>query len=81
MADVDDDGFLIREPSTVPRSPQRVAVPDYFADVYSRDEAIAKMISTLTEPCSVNVHGQDEMYRRLANALILILSIQGDLSP
>lgn len=80
MSEVDADGFL-KEPSAVPKSPQRVVVPKFFEDCYSRDDAIAKTISILTEPCSVHTHGQDEMYRRLANALILVLSIQGDLSP
>lgn len=82
---LDEDGFAI--PSEIPRiptvrpPPPQVEMPTFFDNCRNNDEATARTINMLGEPCSVQLHGQDEMYRRLANALILILANQGGLVP
>jgi hypothetical protein len=79
MAPYDGDGFL--NPSPLKPPPPIVEVPKFFDGCVSRDDAIRKMIAELTQNASIQIDGYDTMYRRLANALILILSIHGDFSP
>lgn len=75
----DGDGFLSGNPS--PRSPHRVDVPKFFDGCVDRDDAIRKMINELQKEYSAEYHGIDTMYRNMANALILLLSILGDYAP
>lgn len=79
--ELDGDGFIKDNPSPVVPPPRIVAVPKFFDDCFSCDTAIRKMIDELAKPASVEIDGHDTLYRRLANALILILSIQGDFVP
>ncbi len=81
MSEFDDEGFSLGDRTFVPTAPRAVAVPKFFEDCVSRDDAVRKMIAELTEPASINMNGWDVMYRRLADALILVLSIQGDYAP
>lgn len=81
---VDSDGFLVSDEQTVPSvaaPPPIVAIPRFFEGCPTREHAIAKMIDELSKPFSIEMEGHDEMYRRLSNALILVLAIQGDLTP
>lgn len=77
----DGDGFLASDPSPRLAPPPIVAVPKFFDDCLTRDAAIRKMIDELGRTASIQIDGFDAMYRRLADALILILSIQGDFVP
>lgn len=78
---LDGDGFLTGDPSPLVRPPQIVAVPKFFDDCHTRDAAIRKMIDELGKPINIYQDGYDTIFRRLADALILILSIQGDFVP
>lgn len=81
---LDDDGFSIpgeTAPSPIRRPPPMADVGKTFDGCVSKDEAIVKVINQLSAPCSIQVDGWDEMYRRLADGLILILANQGGLSP
>jgi len=77
----DGDGFLKSDPSPRRAPPQIIAVPKFFDDCITRDAAVRKMIDELSKPAAVQLDGFDTMYRRLADALILVLSIQGDFVP
>jgi hypothetical protein len=79
--ELDDDGFSTSDSTPVLATPHRVSVPKFFEGCVDRDDAIRKMISALQEPAAIEMHGWDVMYRRLADALILVLSIQGDYAP
>jgi hypothetical protein len=82
---LDDDGFAV--PREIPKlapvrlPPSQVEMPELFDGCRNRDEAIARAINQLREVFSVEFHGQDEMYIRFANALILLLANQGGLVP
>jgi hypothetical protein len=81
---LDDDGFAIpgqATPSAIRRPPPMVCVPKFFDQCASADEAIAKMIDELTKPASIQIDGFDTMYRRLADALSLVLATKGDFVP
>ena len=82
---LDSDGFSIQDDTprvaTVRPPPPLVEVPQFFDGCHNTDEAIIRMINELGKPASVHIDGHDEMYRRLANALILILANQGGLVP
>lgn len=82
---LDEDGFAI--PSEIPciqtvrPPPPHVEMPKFFDSCRDREEAITRMINKLGEPCSVQIHGHDEMHRRQADALALLLAIVGGLAP
>jgi hypothetical protein len=81
---LDDDGFSIPgepTPSAIRRPPPFVCVPKIFDGCRTTDEVIARMIDELGKPASVQLDGYDTMYRRLADALILVLANQGGLTP
>ena len=78
---VDNDGFLVGDAPSVKAPPPIVAVPKFFDGCYSRQEAIAKMIDELSRRMAIGIDGYDAIFRRLADALILVLAIQGDLTP
>lgn len=81
---LDDDGFsLPSEPRPAPMRapPPMVTMPKFFDGCANGDEAIARMIDELSKPASIQLDGFDTMYRRLADALILVLANQGGLSP
>ncbi len=81
---LDADGFAIPSeptPSPIRRPPPMVSMPKFFDSCIDGDEAIAKMIDELSKPGSIEADGFDAMYRRLADALILVLANQGGLSP
>jgi hypothetical protein len=81
---VDNDGFLVGDQSShfnFKAPPPVVAVPKFFDGCSSREQAIARMIEELGVPLSIERDGHDAIYRRLADALILVLAIQGDLTP
>lgn len=81
---LDADGFSLPSevrPAAVRAPPPMVNMPKFFDGCFSGDEAIAKMINELSTPASVQLDGFDTMYRRLADALILVLANQGGLSP
>lgn len=80
-AELDDDGFSKGDLTPVRSAPLRVEIPKFFDGCVSRDDAVRKMIATLQEPAAIELNGWDVMYRRLADALILVLSIQGDYAP
>lgn len=85
MRDIfDADGFRISDDGwAIPvKDPPPIAeMPAFFAGCVSNDEAIVKMINELNKPFSVSQHGMDELYERIANALILILANQGGIAP
>ena len=82
---LDDDGFAIRteEPkvSSVRPPPAMVEIPVFFDGCRDSDDATARMINELGKPFSVNLHGQDEGFKRIFNALILILANQRGIAP
>jgi hypothetical protein len=83
----DADGFLVngygqhapRAPLKAP--PPAVNMPSVFDGCSSSEQAVIKMIDALAQPMSVNVHGHDAMYRIVADALTLLLAMQGGLAP
>lgn len=87
----DTDGFLVpddhapgelRHPGSVVVAPAPgVEMPKVFDGCASLDAAIARMIGELSKPASVELDGMDTLYRRLADAMILILANQGGLLP
>ena len=83
----DADGFTVdgpaegERPATVRPPPPMVEMPELFRNCGSNEEAIACAIRELSLPASVELHGFDTMYRRLADALILVLANQGGLVP
>jgi len=85
MSNLDNDGFSVGSgapPSVaLKRPPVTVQVPQFFDGCVNNDEAIAKMINELNLPASIQRDGFDTMYRRLANALILVLANQGNIAP
>jgi hypothetical protein len=84
MPDLDADGFALPSNNgAAPRKapPPMVAVPTFFDGCASSDAAIIKMIAELGKPAAVEIDGFDTMYRRLADALILVLANQGGLTP
>jgi hypothetical protein len=83
VSNLDEDGFSLPSNGEFPRKspPPMVAMPKVFDGCDSRDAAIIKMISVLYEPAAIEIDGYDTMYRRLADALILVLANQGGLSP
>jgi hypothetical protein len=82
---LDDDGFSIPEtesrPSDIRRPPPMADVGKTFDGCETRDEAIVKVINELSTPASIQADGYDTMYRRLADGLILLLAIEGGLTP
>jgi hypothetical protein len=80
VSEFDEHGFL-KEGTAVPTPPRIIHIPKFFEDCVSKDDAIRKMIAELNKPGHVESDGHDTLYRRLADALILILSIQGDYTP
>lgn len=86
MVERDADGFsingdLVSPPVTFREPPPIVAMPKFFDGCHSPEEATARMIDELNKPASINGDGFDTMYRRLADALILVLANQGGLTP
>jgi hypothetical protein len=83
MPELDADGFSVPSNGTTPRKPPppMVAMPDVFDGCDSRDAAIIRVIGELGKPAAVERDGFDTMYRRLADALILVLANQGGLTP
>lgn len=83
MPDLDADGFSLPSTGSTPRRqpPPMVVVPKFFDGCDSKDAAIAKMIDELSKPAAVELDGFDTMYRRLADALVLVLANQGGLVP
>lgn len=81
---LDEEGFALpSEPTQSPirRPPPMADVGKTFDGCASKDEAIVKVINELSAPASIEHDGYDAMYRRLADGLILLLAIQGGLSP
>lgn len=81
---LDADGFALPNepgPAAMRVPPPMVNMPLFFDGCANGDDAIAKMINELGKPFSIELDGWDTMYRRLADALILILANQGGLSP
>ena len=82
---LDDDGFAIPDtesrPSDIRRPPPMADVGKTFDGCVSRDEAIVKVINELSAPASIERDGYDTMYRRIADALIVLLAIEGGLTP
>jgi hypothetical protein len=85
MSNLDADGFSVSVPSNGrgPRKPPppTVAVPKFFDGCDSQHAAIVKMVDELGKPAAVQIDGFDTMYRRMADALILLLAIEGGLAP
>ena len=73
----DADGFTVEgvddAPRTRVRPPVAIELPAFFDDCPDPVEAIEKMVRELSLPFSVELHGQDVMYERIRNALILLL--------
>lgn len=80
----DEDGFSSPEDFVQPLlAPETITVniPKFFDGCISNSEAAVRMINELGKPFSVQLDGLDEFYRRIANALILILANQEGISP
>lgn len=82
----DHDGFSISSDEVgiahaVKATPPIVAMPKFFDGCSSPEHAISKMVDELAKPASIQLDGFDTMYRRLADALILVLANQGGLTP
>lgn len=61
--------------------PPMIELPSFFRGCTSATEAAVRMIDELNKPASVQLDGFDTMYRRLADALILILANQEEFMP
>lgn len=82
---LDADGFSLngaeRPAAPLKAPPPIVTVPEFFRDCSGPTEAATKMINELGKAASVERDGFDTMYRRLADALILILAHQEEFMP
>ena len=81
---LDDDGFAMNGGPPALQllaPPPLVEMPKLFDGCASQKEAISRMIDELSKPSAYQLDGFDVMYRRLADALILVLANQGGLMP